>query len=116
MSCAGVLYHSRFYFWFVKPHQFSEPSQPSPFAYNVRTELWWFDEPRRCYELSEDMSNGFDEIMKHENRKSQEMQTAESLRCSLEVTRQSAKTCGPGKTTFHHPASWQKDESFLGFG
>src|SRR5512134_1396329 len=54
--------------------------------------------------------------MKHEDCKSDEMQTAKGFRRSLEVTRQSTETSGPGKTPFHDPTSGQEDKAFLGFG
>jgi hypothetical protein len=38
------------------------------------------------YTLSKDMSNAFGDIMKHDHRKSQEMQTVEGCRRSLELT------------------------------
>lgn len=54
--------------------------------------------------------------MKHEDGKSDEMQTAKGFRRSLEVTGQSAEMSGSGKTPFDDPASGQEDKAFLGFG
>ena len=59
---------------------------------------------RACYELSKDMSDGFDESMKHQDGKCQEMEAAKGFRRSLKVAGQSAKTSGPGKATLHDPA------------
>jgi len=61
------------------------------------------------------MSDGFDEIVKHQNGESQKMKATKGFGQSFEVTCQSTETGSPHKTAFDDPASGQQHKDFLGF-
>ena len=69
---------------------------------------------RRCYELSQNVSDGNNELGQHQHQKGQKVKSGEGLRRSFKVTCQTAKPCSPSKTAFDHPPTRQKDEALLG--
>lgn len=62
------------------------------------------------------MSHNADEVLEHQDGKSQKMQSCQSLWQALIVACQASKTARPAKTAFHNPASRQKNKPLLGFG
>src|SRR6266480_2642979 len=57
-----------------------------------------------------------DELMKHQTRKSHEMQACQRSRQPLIVASQTPNASHPGEGAFDHPAPGQKHEAALGLG
>ena len=47
------------------------------------------------------MSDGFDELLKYQDGKSQVVEPSQDFGSSFEIASQTAETCSPGKRAFH---------------
>ena len=56
------------------------------------------------------------EFRKHQDGKSQEMQSFQGIRQAFVITGQTAKTTHPAEATFHDPTTREQNKTFLGIG
>src|SRR5258705_6797745 len=62
----------------------------------------------------QEMSHNLDEILEHQNGKSQKSKASQGFRQAFVITRQTSEAGRPSKAAFHHPTSRQQDEALLG--